>query len=355
MSLQEKLEEIAREADELAERMGQPEVSADPEALREIAKRHADLLPLVDKHRELQAARAELVEWEGFLLEGEGQEEAAEEVQSQRERVETLQAELRHLLAPKDPDADKHVIMEIRQGTGGEEAALFAAELFRAYSRYAERHRWKTDVISLHETGLGGIKEVIFGIQGRGAYGDLRFESGTHRVQRVPETESGGRIHTSAVTVAVLPEVQAVEVSIDPKDLKIDTFRAAGAGGQHVQKNETAIRITHLPTGVVVSCQDERSQYQNKDKAMRFLRAQLYDMEKRRREQEVADSRRQQVGSGDRSEKIRTYNFPQNRVTDHRVGLTVHNLPAVMDGDLGEIIATLQEADEDARVGAPSD
>jgi peptide chain release factor 1 len=354
MRLDERLEEMVREVGDLAERMAQPEVASDPDAMREIAKRHAELLPLADKYRELQAAAAELAEWEALLAQDETSPEVAEEVDRQRARVESLEDELRRMLAPRDADADKNVIVEIRQGTGGEEAALFARDLYRMYTRYAERKRWRTDPISLHETGLGGIKEVIFGVVGRGAYGELRFESGTHRVQRVPETESSGRIHTSAVTVAVLPEVDDVEVHIDPKDLKIDTYRAAGAGGQHVQKNETAVRITHLPTGTVVSCQDERSQHQNKEKAMRLLRAQLYDAEKRRQQQEIADARRQQVGSGDRSEKIRTYNFPQNRVTDHRIGLTVHDLAAVMDGDIGQIIAALQDADEQARIGASS-
>ncbi len=355
MTLDKRIEEIVREADELAERMARPEVAVDPEAMREIGKRHAELQPIVQKHRELQAATNELAEWENLLAEDEELPEAAEEVEKLRANVERLEAELQSLLAPKDPDADKNVIMEIRQGTGGEEAALFARDLFRAYQRYAERKGWKTDIISLSETGLGGIKEVVFGVSGRGAYGDLRFESGTHRVQRVPETESSGRIHTSAVTVAVLPEAEEVELDINPDELKIETFRASGAGGQHVQKNETAIRITHLPTGTVVSCQDERSQHQNKEKALRLLRAQLYDAKKREQEQQIADTRRRQVGTGDRSGKIRTYNFPQNRVTDHRIGLTVHDLGAVLDGDLGKIIGALEEADQQARLGAPSD
>ena len=355
MTLEDKLQEISREVDELTERMARPEVAADPDAMRKIGKRHAELSPLADKHRELQAAAAELAEWESLLSEDEGLAGAADEVEKARANLQRLQGELRRMLAPKDPDADKSIIVEIRQGTGGEEAALFARDLFRAYSRYAERRRWKTDIIALNETGIGGIKEVTFGIAGRGAYGEMRFESGTHRVQRVPETESSGRIHTSAVTVAVLPEVEEVEIDIDTGDLRIETFRASGAGGQHVQKNETAVRITHLPTGLVVSCQDERSQHQNKEKALRLLRAKLYDAEKRKQEREIADDRRRQVGTGDRSEKIRTYNFPQNRVTDHRIGLTVHDLSAVLDGDLGRVLSALNEADEQARVGAPSE
>jgi peptide chain release factor 1 len=264
-----------------------------------------------------------------------------EEIKLLEEKIERLEKELPLLLLPKDPNDEKNVIVEIRAGAGGEEAALFAAELMRMYQRYAERKGWKVEVLDINETGLGGVKEVVLRIEGKGAYSRLKYESGVHRVQRVPVTEAGGRIHTSTATVAVLPEVDEVEVEIRPEDLKIETMRASGHGGQHVNRTESAVRITHLPTGIVVSCQNERSQHQNKATALRILRAKLYELYQREQQEKIQKERRSQVGTGERSEKIRTYNFPQNRVTDHRIGLTVYNLPEVLDGDLDEFIDAL--------------
>jgi len=267
---------------------------------------------------------------------------AKEELEQIRFQLGEKEKELKELLVPRDPRDDKNVIMEIRAGTGGEEAALFAADLFRMYTRYAEGKGWKVEVMDANETELGGFKEIIFSVSGPGAYGDLRYESGVHRVQRVPVTEAGGRIHTSAVTVAVLPEAEETEVEIRPEDLRIDVFRASGAGGQHVNKTESAVRITHLPTGMVVTCQDEKSQHKNKARALRVLRARLYEMEEQKRLQEESAIRRSMVGSGDRSERIRTYNFPQNRITDHRINLTLYKLDSVLEGELGEIIEALK-------------
>ena len=268
-----------------------------------------------------------------------------DEIEDCKEKVETLSKELKILLLPKDPNDGKNVIVEIRAGAGGEEAALFAGSLYRMYTMYAESRGFKSEVLSLNETGLGGIKEISFSVSGEGAYSRFKFESGVHRVQRVPETESGGRIHTSTVTVAVLPEAEEVDIAIDPTELQIDTFRSSGAGGQHVNKTESAIRITHIPTGTVVECQDERSQYKNKDRAMKILRSRLLEAEREKQSAEIADERRSQVGTGDRSERIRTYNFPQGRVSDHRIGLTLYKIDAIMNGDLDEIIDALITAD----------
>ncbi|MBR3789200.1 MAG: peptide chain release factor 1, partial [Clostridia bacterium] len=262
-----------------------------------------------------------------------------------KQKKEDLYNELKTLLLPKDPNDYRNVIIEIRGGAGGDEAALFAGSLFRMYSMYAESRGWKTDVMNINETGLGGIKEISFMIEGEGAYSRFKFESGVHRVQRVPETESGGRIHTSTVTVAVLPEAEEVDIAIDPSDLQIDTFRASGAGGQHVNKTESAIRVTHIPTGTVVECQDERSQYKNKDRALKILRSRLLEVEREKQDSEIADERRSQVGTGDRSERIRTYNFPQGRVSDHRIGLTLYKIEAIMNGDIDELVDALVTAD----------
>jgi peptide chain release factor 1 len=267
------------------------------------------------------------------------------EIEECKEKVQELNEQLKILLLPKDPNDDKNVIIEIRAGAGGEEAALFAHSLFRMYSMYSESRGWHPDVMYINETGLGGVKEISFMIEGEGAYSRFKFESGVHRVQRVPETESGGRIHTSTVTVAVLPEAQEVDIAIDPTDLQIDTFRSSGAGGQHVNKTESAIRITHLPTGTVVECQDERSQHKNRDRAMKILRSRLLEVEREKQNSEIADERRSQVGTGDRSERIRTYNFPQGRVSDHRIGLTVYRIESIMNGDIDEIIDALITAD----------
>ena len=277
---------------------------------------------------------------------------AQAEFEESKDRLEELEQQIRLLLLPKDENDDKNVIVEIRGGVGGEEAALFAHSLFRMYSMYAERRRYTVEVLSSNETELGGIKEISFEVRGAGAFSRFKFESGTHRVQRVPETESSGRIHTSAATVAVLPEAEEVEVEIDPGDLQIDTYRSGGAGGQHVNKTESAIRITHLPTGLVVECQDERSQHKNRDRAMKILRTKLYEMQQQALDKERASERRSQVGSGDRSERVRTYNYPQGRVTDHRIGLTLHRLDAVLDGDLDEIIDALIAADQAEKLRA---
>lgn len=294
-------------------------------------------------YRQAQQSRAEAEE---LLHDPEFRTLAQEELAAAKAKQEQLEQDLKRLLLPKDPNDGRNVIMELRGGVGGEEGALFAASLLRMYTMYAQRRGWKLETVNLNETELGGVKECSVLIEGEGAFSRLKFESGVHRVQRVPETESGGRIHTSAATVAVLPEAEDVDVEIDPKDLQIDTYRSSGAGGQHVNKTESAIRITHLPTGLVVECQDERSQYKNKDKAMKVLRSRLYEMERQRREAATAAERRGQVGSGDRSERIRTYNFPQGRVTDHRIGLTLYKIDTVMDGDLDELIDALITADQ---------
>ena len=338
---------------ELESLLSDPDVLADQEKWRRFSREHASLAPIVEKYREYVRVTTGIREAEE-LLAGETDEElkelAQEELKSLKAELPSLEEELPILLLPKDPNDDKNVIVEIRGGVGGEEAALFAGDLFRMYARYAERRGWKLEMLTESETEIGGYKEVSFSIAGCGAYSRLKYESGTHRVQRVPETESGGRIHTSAVTVAVLPEMEETEIEIDMNDVRVDTYRASGAGGQHVNKTESAIRLTYMPTGLVVTCQDEKSQRKNLDKAMRILRSRLqYEAEQVAHEGQNAD-RKSQVGSGDRSERIRTYNFPQGRVTDHRIALTLHRLPAVLDGELDEIITALLTADRAAKL-----
>ena len=314
----------------------------------ELSKERAELEPVVNKARAYKDTLEKIEDTESLLdAEDEEMRALAEmELEALKEKRDTLEDRLKNMLVPKDPRDKRNVIMEIRAGTGGEEAALFAADLYRMYSRYAERQNWKTEILSIHETGMGGIKEVSFMIKGNGAYSRLKYESGVHRVQRVPETESQGRIHTSTITVAVLAEVDDVEIEIPDSDISIDVYKSAGAGGQNVQKNATAVRITHHPTGMVVACQDERSQLQNKTRAMSILRARLYEMEEQKKMEEEAATRRSQIGTGERSEKIRTYNFPQNRVTDHRINLSSYNLSGVLDGDIDEFIDELTLVDE---------
>ena len=333
---------------ELEKRMYEPDVVSDPDVYRKVMQEYASIEPVVKKYREYKAARQtiddSLMILEDPSFDDELRELAASELDEAKRSLPALEEELKILLLPKDPNDERNVIVEIRGGTGGEESSLFAYDLFRMYSMYAERRGYKIEVVSLNETGLGGYKEVSFIVSGAGAYSRFKFESGTHRVQRVPQTESSGRIHTSAATVAVLPEADDVEVDINPNDLEIDTFRSSGAGGQHINKTSSAIRITHKPTGLVVECQDERSQYKNKDKAMKVLKSRLLKMEQDKQNEAIASDRRSQVGSGDRSEKIRTYNFPQSRVTDHRIGLTLYKLDEIMNGDLDEIIDALVTA-----------
>ncbi len=345
----EKLQGITARLHELERALCAPETAADPKRFAALMREAKQLRPIADAYNAYQKAEADREAARELLAEGGADREmrdmASEELHSAEEKLEQLDRELRVLLLPRDPNDEKNVIMEIRAGAGGDEAALFAARLFRMYSMYAERKGWKLEVVNASETQLGGLKEISFMIEGEGAYSRTKFESGVHRVQRVPETESQGRIHTSTATVAVLPEAEEVEFELDPADLQIDVFRSSGAGGQKVNKTSSAIRVTHLPTGMVVECQDERSQYRNKDKALAVLRARLYEIERKKQEAEIAGERRSQVGTGDRSERIRTYNFPQGRVTDHRIGLTLYRLEAVLDGDLDEIIDALLAAD----------
>jgi peptide chain release factor 1 len=353
-ALLEKLTGIEARFDELERTIADPANINDYEKVAEYAQERAELQPFVDLTRRYKQALDELEQAEALLDDPDMADLAREEINRVEAVIPGMEDILRRMLLPKDPRDGKNVIVEIRAGAGGDEAGIFAGDLFRMYTRYAEDHRWKVEVLSAHDTGVGGYKEIVFEVRGNGAFSRLKYESGVHRVQRVPVTESQGRIHTSTATVAVLAEMDDVEVDIDSGDLQIDTYRSAGAGGQNVQKNETAIRITHVPTGIVVACKDERSQLQNKLRAMSILRAKLYDMEQERLREEQDADRRSQVGSGDRSEKIRTYNYPQNRVTDHRIGMSSHNLPAFMDGKLDEFIdelATREEADRLQAIG----
>ncbi|MEG0541229.1 MAG: peptide chain release factor 1 [Angelakisella sp.] len=331
--------------DEISNMLSQPEVINDNERYRALMKEYKSLTPIVEKYREYSIAKRSEEEAKELLdgggLDKDFREMVAEELRDSRDKLDTLGKELQLLLLPKDENDDKNVIVEIRGGAGGEEAALFAASLYRMYSMYSESRGWQSEILNENETELGGYKEISFSISGDGAYSRLKFESGVHRVQRVPDTETQGRIHTSTVTVAVLPEAEEVELDIDPKDLKIDTFRSSGAGGQHINKTSSAIRVTHLPTGTVVECQDERSQYKNKDKALRVLRSRLLAAKQEAQDAQIASDRRSQVGTGDRSERIRTYNYPQGRVSDHRINLTLYRLDAVLNGALDEIIDPL--------------
>ncbi len=339
----QRLEVVEHRFTELEQALADPTILTNPEKYRRYAKEHAELAKIVQVYREYKKLDKELEENKELLRDKDEEIRALAkaEIAAIKEKLEKKERELKILLLPKDPNDEKNVILEIRAGTGGEEAALFAADLFKMYSKYAEAKGWKVDILSSHLTGMGGFKEVIASVEGKGAYSRLKYESGVHRVQRVPETESQGRIHTSAVTVAILPEAEEVEVNIDPKDLKIEVFRSSGPGGQNVNKLETAVRITHIPTGIVVQCQDERSQLKNKMKAMKILRARLLDKMRQEQEQQIAEQRRSQVGTGDRSERIRTYNFPQGRVTDHRIGLTLYRLEEILEGNLDEIIDAL--------------
>lgn len=346
----DKLEAIEKRYNELAEEMARPEVTADYEKLQALAREHAALQEIVQILREYRHVQDALHQAKAIVEEGEDAEIVAlarDEIQQDEARIRSLEERLRRALVPRDPYDDKDVIVEIRAAAGGDEAALFAGDLFRMYSRYAERQGWQVEVMDAHESDLAGFKEIIFEVRGRGAYRRLKHESGVHRVQRVPVTEAQGRIHTSTATVAVLPEADEVDVHIDPNDLRIDIFNAGGHGGQNVQKNATAVRITHLPTGIVAVCQDERSQLKNKTKAMAVLRARLLDMELRKQREAIDSSRRAQVGSGERAEKIRTYNFPQDRMTDHRIGYTRHNLPGLLDGDIDDVLDALEEAEQE--------
>lgn len=341
----DKLKAVEMRFEEIGQLLSDPAVISDNEQFKKLMKEHSELTPIVDKFREYSAAKQAEAEAKALLDEGgldkDFKELVEEEYLEAKANIETFSEELKILLLPKDPNDDRNVIVEIRGGAGGEEAALFAGVLMRMYTMYAESRRWNVEIINANETELGGYKEVSFMIEGEGAYSRFKYESGVHRVQRVPETETSGRIHTSTVTVAVLPEAEDVEIDINPADLQIDTFRSSGAGGQHINKTESAIRITHLPTGLVVECQDERSQFKNKDKAMKVLRSRLYEIEQEKQNEAIASDRKAQVGTGDRSERIRTYNYPQGRVTDHRIGLTLYKLDSIVNGDIDEVVDAL--------------
>ena len=354
----DRLEDLLIRFEELMSELSEPDVAGNQERFRKLMKEQNDLTPIVEAYKEYKAAKQN-IEDSLAMLDEESDEElrelAKEELNDSKARVEELEHELKILLLSKDPNDDKNVIVEIRAGAGGDEAALFAAEIYRMYIHYAESHRWKVETMEFEEIGIGGMKNVTFMITGQGAYSKMKYESGVHRVQRVPETESGGRIHTSTITVAVMPEAEEVDINIDEKDIRIDVMRASGNGGQCVNTTDSAVRLTHYPTGIVIYSQTEKSQLQNKEKAFALLRAKLYDMECQKAHDAEAEARRSQIGTGDRSEKIRTYNFPQGRVTDHRIGLTLYKLDKIMDGDIQEIIDACIAADQSAKLAKMQD
>ena len=349
----DRLDDLLIRYEELLEELNSPDVAMDQNRFRKLMKEQADLTPLVDAYKEYKKANQD-VEDSLALLEEESDEEmrdmAKEELADAKKRIEEMEQQLKILLLPKDPNDDKNVMVEIRAGAGGDEAALFASELYRMYVHFAESNRWKTELVSVNENGIGGFKEVVFMVTGQGAYSKMKYESGVHRVQRVPETESGGRIHTSTASVAVMPEAEEFDVVIDDKDIRIDVMRASGNGGQCVNTTDSAVRLTHMPTGIVIYSQTEKSQLQNKEKAFRLLRSKLYDMELEKRQNQEAEERRSQIGTGDRAEKIRTYNFPQGRVTEHRIKLTLYKIDSVMNGELNELIDSLIAADQAAKL-----
>ena len=351
----DKLDFIVEKYKDMSLKVSDPDVIADQPTWQKYIKDMGEMEPIVKKYEEYKKAKDELA-MAKEILETENDEELRDlaklEVNDNEEKIEVLSDELRILLIPKDPNDDKNVILEGRAGTGGEEAALFGQNLLRMYTRYAERHRWKTEIIEINDTGMGGIKEAVMMIKGKGAYSRLKYESGVHRVQRVPETESSGRIHTSAATVAVLPEVEDVDIALDPNDVRVDVYRASGNGGQCVNTTDSAVRLTHVPTGLVVTCQDEKSQIKNKEKAFKVLKSRLYDLKLQEQQSEIAAERRSQIGSGDRSERIRTYNFPQGRCTEHRIGMTLYRLDAILDGDIDEIIDGLITNDQAEKMKA---
>lgn len=349
----DKLEDLLHRFEEVLNELSEPDVANDQDRFRRLMKEQNDLTPIVEAYKEYKYAK-QTIEESLMMLEEESDAEMREmlkeELSTAKGDVENLERRLKILLLPRDPNDEKNVIVEIRAGAGGDEAALFAADIFRMYSKYAETQRWKIDTMNSNENGIGGFKEIVFMINGNGAYSKFKYESGVHRVQRIPATESGGRIHTSTITVAIMPEAEEVDVQLDMNDCKFDVFRASGNGGQCVNTTDSAVRLTHIPTGIVISCQDEKSQLKNKDKALKVLRSRLYELEQAKKHDAEAEARRSQVGTGDRSEKIRTYNFPQGRVTDHRIKLTLHRLESVLDGDLDEIIDSLIAADQAAKL-----
>lgn len=351
----EKLEAVEKRYDELTQMIADPSVIANQSEWQKLMKEHANIEEIVLKFREYKKVKQSMEEAQELMQDPEMKELAEAEYYGAKEELPKIEEELKFLLIPKDPDDDKNIMCEIRAGAGGEEAALFAGTLFRMYTMYAEKKHWKLEIMNENETGLGGYKEISFMITGKGVYSRLKFESGVHRVQRVPDTESSGRIHTSTATVAVLPVVEDVEIEVNPADIKMEVFRASGAGGQHINKTSSAVRLIHEPTGIVVECQTERSQFQNKDNAMRMLRTKLYEIEKQKQDSEVANARKSQVGSGDRSEKIRTYNYPQGRITDHRIGMSIYQMENFLNGDIDEMIDNLIAADRAERLKGEED